>query len=462
MDYQNIINDLSSEQLIQLITSKKIKWTNFDVQLHKNKLESFTKEQLEETQFQNSLTHYSFLESCLKLPPTSSIYQLANEYFISNGLTIVVDCYKGSVGFRSEFLLELYLKKFPFPLQRDELINHISIFNDNTIALLFKEDILKVAQYLNNDKVYSFSFSDNFDKFHIAPLNTLINEDKYNHVSVIKALMHIFPRTIPFSNELAENMVQLERELFLKLPFENQANAKLFNFATNNIIYGDGGWASYDEIDRRNIAMEKIDNHILDYINNDENGLKIALAFLKYEPKNIHHQNIQALINNPLFSEEFAKYKIYLSSEQKTLCGIYTKNNMPLELGELLYYQDDEILADFILKTNHKYEMQLAFYTLLSRDVAFKDIFNKETTSFLINNFDFLLEDINRLNLKELQKITYFILDNNPKDFKNLKIIENNCKKDRIFEQIIMDRLSIEDKLGYLEYNFQPKKKNKR
>lgn len=53
---------------------------------------------------------------------------------------------------------------------------------------------------------------------------------------------------------------------------------EILNFATNNIFYAQHD-ADYDRVDKKNFKKNTISTNLLNYIENDQNGLSLALFF---------------------------------------------------------------------------------------------------------------------------------------------------------------------------------------
>ena len=254
--------------------------------------------------------------------------------------------------------------------------------------------------------------------------------------------------------DVAEHMVKVVRNSFLKLPLQNQANGKLFVFATNHIIYGDN-WTVSDCPDPQNIPISKLDDQILNYIEIDHDGLMVAKAFVDYKPEYVLHKNIQKFINNLEYAYHFGAYKDLFNEEQKSLSGIYTVDNVPLDVEIRLMYQDDDVLIELIKKTKNNYQMLGALHCLLKRNIKINDCFDDTTRTKIIKALDILLtvgldNGVRYFNNETILKVVELVMDISV-DFKLLRLLEKTCENKKDFDDLLMRKLTNLEKIEYLE-----------
>jgi hypothetical protein len=446
MKYKDLVNDLPNDKIIELIKTEQLSWFDLVDMNNQSKLKTFTQDQLLEAGFEKALKKYYYLlEISMNFPRCFDICIIANKYFNEHL-------------FESAKSSSALLKKFldSYPTKKDELITTVDYFNEVTIDLLFGERSETIARLINANKVCMRSLNKHIDKFPIAEINTLIDYKYYEHTYEIDCLLTLFPRDIPFPEDIAQQMVKVSRNSFLKLPLHNQLNSKLFVFATNHIIYGDN-WTVYDEVDPKNIPLSQIDDRILNFIETDYDGLIIAKAFVAYKNQYIQHKNIQKLLSHQDYATHFAEYKSFLSDDQKYLSGIYTKENFPLHLEIKLGYQDDDVLIELIKQTEDNYQIVLSLHYLLERNIKINDCFDKDIKNKIIGALNNLLSvgSVSRIiyfNDDTIIKVIHFVLDNSL-DFKLLGALERTCKNKKDFDAVLMIRLTNLEKLAYLDFS---------
>lgn len=454
MDYKDIINEIPNEKIIQLIKAKQLDWFILTSVENQKKLNTFTRTQLIDADFEKGLSDYCYLlETSLSFHKNSEIYGLANKYFKENL-------------FSSAKSSQVLMKKFldEYPTEKNELINSVDYFNEVTIDLLFGERSEKIASLINDNRICIRSLNNHIDKFSIAEMNTLIDDKYYQYAYAIDCLLTLFPRDIPFPKEIAQKIVKVNRNNFLKLPLENQLNSQLFSFATNNIIYGDN-WTVYDEVDPKNIPISSIDERILDLIEHDYDSLIIVKAFIEYKAEYILHHNVQKLINDPAFAIHFAKYKKFLNNQQKYLAGIYNKENIPLNLEIQLGYQDDDVLIEIIKKTTNNYQILEILHCLLQRNIKINDYLDDTTRTKIIDALNILLpieldRGLRYFNNEIIIKVVEFVMDISV-DFKLLRLLEKTCENKKDFDDLLMKRLTNLEKIEYLDYSLVNDKSKK-
>lgn len=461
MDYKDILMSLSNEDIIHLFNQNKLKWSDFHVVKHKEKLESFTYEQLDNLGIEKNLkeTNYRLVDNMNSFSNKSNIYKKLEDFFNQNAIEIIKRRCEKVIGGDS-YLVEKYLKENPE--KKEFLRNHLEYIDEKSIPVIFGLDMTDVAQYINDKKLSLSALFAHKEKFKVAPLNTLINEENYSSKAAIEGLMSLFPRDIPFSHDVAMNMLKIDKEIYFNLPMKNQASLSLLIYTTNNTLYGDGDWGSIShEKDKTNISGKKVSPQILSFIEENEEGRAVAVIMVENNHKNISHINVQKLINNPEFAPEFARFKNLLNDEQKLLAGVYNKNNVPDYMYQNMEWQTSDVLDIFLQKATSQHEITRAFEVLLARKGDFIKI-SEESKNVILKNLELLLEDVRDSSLSsgKVDSLMTLIISGDKKDYHNMKVVEIKSENKDFFQRLMKDRLDVTQICEYLEYS--PSEKRKR
>lgn len=453
MNYYNIINEVSLEKLVDLLKDQKIEWQKLlEIPNQKliKKINSLTMEQIIKSNFSKSI-NMSVVNYFI------DFYE--NEYMDNLVVNYLKDC-----GLNNQKLLyessEKVILKFLsiFPSEEEQLLKKIK-YSPINIGLIKNKNIVELANIINNQDFHYSALSMVLKGKSKAPLNTLIDEKYYQSDEILKLLNNFFPRDIPFSQECVLKILSKNREAFFDLPIENQIDFRVLKYTTGNILYSEHD-ADYDRTDQNNISKSRIPNSLLNYINEDENGLCVSLFFLDANKKNINHPNIQKIISNPKYTKKFERYKDLLDDKYQSLFPVYTLNNIPVEkYNEITYKeinrQDKSVLLKIMLNTNNKNVLLNAFLCVLEKNIKLSKEFSfTEKEVFVKNSFETILNNDNNA-IKSLDTLLNLIIDINSKDFEKMYLIVKRNKK---LESIIDNRLNPDEKLSYIEFSSEKEK----
>lgn len=447
MKYLDLLKNLENDKIISLIKEKKINWVDifdsFDVRIW-DKINSFNYQQLQESGFEKALS----IENMENIIDNASndIKIFFSEYLKKNGLKKIKD-----IANSSEKIIEVFLNLYPE--KREDLIKEASFSCGKNISLLKDKSIVEVADFINKQDWNYYTLKECLKDRKEAPLNTIIRDEYYSkNKSVSLLLMDFFPRDIPFSYQAATSILEQDRELFFKLPMRNQADANILNFTTNNIFPASHD-ADYPREDPQNLNKKRIPANILDHIENDENGLYVALYFLKINKKYISHKNIQKLIDNPLFTEKFEDYRKLLKPEHQNIFPVYEIDNIPKEKFTSIGFnelkrQKEEVIVKIMLDAENKGLMLMAFGYGVDKKINFSKVMsNEQKKHFLKKNLNTIIDHCG--TEKVLGVLLDIVISNEPKDFKNILTLTQKCNR---LEDVLKQHLTVEQSLEYLEF----------
>lgn len=455
MDYYTLIDKISNAEVVDLLKSQTIDWSTL-LERNPTRVFRFSESELKEANFSYDVFG---LRSIYTLLGSKNPYILkaVDEYFEIKGPS----CIKEIADTNNE-IINLFLAKHPE--KKDELVNSAK-FNGQNGVIFSDKSWAEIADYIGkNDPNPSQlkNLLEHRNEPH-APVNTLIR-DKVYAAHNYRILFQYFPRDIPFSRKMVENLLSYNRDVYSSLPLENQIDMTVINYATNNSI--DDGVYCYT--DPKNIPKNKIPASILDHIDVNQNGCNVAQFFLSISPAHFNHPNIQKIVADPNYTPYFEKYKNLLSKQQQEqFFPIYTIDTIPDSyFSDLKYDQAYRQSIDVLLKICAETDNDNVFYTAIYPVMTTQEPFkvNPKIRDILIGQkFDLLnvtnLHGNHSYNLKPL--LLKLVLDTNSIDYTTIaKVLSNNDYETQSkLEKMVEKKLTARQQIEYLQQTQSPNKR---